>query len=1169
MKRYILITILLAVCALHAAAGEYYNETASGLNAKLENIRLAPQTGMPDPDEQFPQTTLVSKTFALPFESVNLTVHSSQWNVFDLEGNFLYTEQNPGMDALSIGNSFTFREMQGFTVVIQTQYEQGETIRTLNSADFSLTGSGAIQIPHSVSPAFIDAYQELADNYETSYLRDLPVARPKMLILSHTNLANYQNDFINWKRAQGFDVFVEYKSNIGTGLDDFKLFIENHYQQHQCDYLLLLGDVNGSYSIPTAFYPSPEYAENDADDHQYTLLDGDDYFPEMLVGRFSFNDVSEFLTMANKSLTYEKEPFMSNTSWMTRALTVAGNYAEGGLRPITPVQMSRWLRDKMLNHGYAEVDTVYYPPTYPGTSAITSAINQGVQFVSYRGWGDANGWHYPSFHVPDLNSTVNGPRMPIVFSIVCNTGDFANTVNPSFGEKWMRMGSIAQPNGCVAFVGPSDLHTKTRLNNSISSGAFRSIYDYGVRGFGTSVLMGKIELYKNFLNEINPGQYVAFYFHVYNLQADPSLNMWVLVPDEIPESAIEDGLTFSPSDSHIRINAPNNNGAMVSGTKDDENFTYARVRDGYALLPIDPEEEGNLVVTVSQPNFVPLVRTLTPEDEPGLGIVFNSAMGLTLHPNHTYGALLTLKNYGDESLTVDELVFTDSEYYDVIYSHEVFTIPAGETHNIEFVVSGDASIFPRQAITIGLSSPDPEIEFDELFRMYGGGAEFTILSATGTFPVGQTSNVSFEVMNTGVTALGNATVQVVSLTEAASFPAGEISLGTIDPEATVDFDIDVTVASGAWDGRNLPLKLIFGADGYSTRVFYSLTAGTPDTTSPTGPDEYGYYAYDSFDSAFAQTPQHQWIEADPLLGGEGDVWLIMDDGSTTIDLPFTFRFYGNDYDQLTMCSNGWISFLPTDMEDFYNHYIPAALGPYAMVAGYWDDLKGMKTGVDNEGNGIFNDIRLIYWHDAANNRFIVQWNDAYNRYNIDLMEDASLEKFQIILYPQADRDGDIVVQYHTVDNPGTTSNYCTVGIENHLQTEGLVYTHANHYPETATPLQPGLAVKFTTLAPDDYVANDDQVMTAPFDLEQNYPNPFNPSTSIAFSIKESGPARLDVFNMKGQLVRTLLNDKVHQGNHSIEWNGTDNSGSPVSSGLYFYKLAAGGQSQTRKMLLMK
>ncbi len=1169
MRPYLLTAILLALSVLYALPTEQYLNTPTGLNARLENIRLAPIDDADAAAEEFPQGGLISKTYALPFQSVELQVQSLQWNVFDQSGNFLYTEQNRGIDALSIGNSFTMREMQGFTVLFQTQFVEGEHIRTLKDVEFTLSGSTPVSLPTSVSPAFIAAYQELADNYETSYLRDLPVSRPKMLIISHSNLANYQTEFVKWKRSQGFDVYVAYKSAIGTTLDQFKAFILSHYQQYHCDYLLLLGDVTnqGSYTIPTAFYPSPEYAENDADDHQYTLLEGDDYFPEMLAGRLSFNDISEFMTMVNKSVSYEKTPYMANTAWMTRGLAVAGNYAEGGLRPITPVQMSRWLRSKMLDYGYAAVDTVFYPPTYPGTSNIVSSINQGVQFVSYRGWGDANGWHYPSFHIPDLNTTVNGPRMPVVFSIVCNTGDFANSVNPSFGEKWMRMGSTAQPNGCVAFVGPSDLHTKTRLNNSISSGAFRSIFDYGVRGFGSSVLMGKIELYKNFPNDIAPNQYVAFYYHVYNMQADPSLNMWVLVPETINENVIDGGLDFAQSASHIRINAPANEGAIVSGTKNGTDFTYGKVQNGFAILPIDPDQTGSLEVTFTQPDFVPLVRTLTPSEPAGIGVVSNNATGMVLHPNSTFNAELTLKNFGTASASISDLAIGATQNAQVNYQHTDFSIDAGATHTINFAISGSSAIQPREPITITLNGTNPA--FSQMFQMWGGGAEFTVIGVNGTFPIGQTSSVTFNIKNTGSSALLNATAQVVSLTEAATFPAAPITLGAISVGYEISVTTNITVASGAWNGRNLPMKLIISDNGYSTLVFWTLTAGTAAATSPTGPDEYGYFAYDSFDAGFAQTPAYQWIETDPALGGSGTVWEIMDDGSLIVDLPFNFRFYGHDYNHVTMCSNGWISLLPTDMEDFYNCYIPAALGPYAMIAPYWDDLKGMKTGVDNEGNGIFNNMRLIRWHDAANNRYIVQWNDAYNQYNIDLLDEASLEKFQIILYPQTGRDGDIVFQYHTVDNPGTTTNYCTVGIENHTQTVGLSYSHSNFYPPTATPLQAGLAVKFTTIPPDSYVANDDPILAAPFHLAQNYPNPFNPETTISFSSRDGGNARLAIYNMKGQLIRTLLDAEVNSGMHSAVWNGTDAQGTAVSSGLYLYRLDLNGQTQIRKMLLMK
>ncbi|MDZ4182911.1 MAG: C25 family cysteine peptidase, partial [Candidatus Cloacimonadaceae bacterium] len=1067
----------------------------------------------------------------------------------------------------TLANSFTMREMRGFTVVMQTQVLQGDRIHTLKNVDFSLSGSQPIELPTSVSPAFIDAYKVLADNYQTSYLRNLPVARPKMLILSHTNLSSFQNDYIKWKRSIGFDIYVAYKSEIGTTLNQYKQFIQNHWNQHKCDYLLLLGDVTGSYSIPTAFFPSPEYAENDADDHQYVLLDGDDYFPEMLVGRFSFNDISEFMTMANKTVVYERSPFMTDPSWMRRGLAVAGNYAEGGLRPITPVQMSRWLRNRMLDYGYTQVDTVFYPPTYPGTQSIISAINQGVQIISYRGWGDANGWHYPSFHTPDLNNTFNGPRMPIVFSIVCNTGDFANSVNPSFGEKWMRMGSVAQPGGCVAFVGPSDLHTKTRFNNSISSGAFRSIYDYGVRGFGSSVLMGKMELYKNFPNDLAPNQYVAFYFHVYNLLSDPSMNMWILQPSTIAESVIQGGLTYAQSASHIRVNAPHLENAMVSGTKNQDTYTYAVVKNGYAILPIDPEESGNLVITISKPNFVPLVRTMTPSGASSIGITQNSLLETTINPGTSHTLQLSFKNYSDQNysnVSVSLVNNGDVNIADPIQT--INSINAGATATLSYSFIADANIQPRDLLHFDVNITNPTASHS--FQLVAGGAEFTVLSTSGILNLGVSNPVIFSMMNTGNAALTNASVQVVSLTEAATIASVPVYIGSVAIGETKQFTVNVQIPADTWHGRNVPVKLLISANGYETMAFYALTVGTPTTTSPTGPCAYGYYAYDSFDAGFAQTPTYNWVELDPLLGGQGNLWLIMDDGSLTVDLPFSFRFFGRDYHHVTMCSNGWISLLPTDMEDFYNHYIPAALGPYAMIAGYWDDLKGRRTGFDNEGNPIFADMRILYWHDVANNRYIVQWNDAYNQYTIN-SDNPSLEKFQIILYPQQDRDGDIVIQYHTVDNPGLTTNYCTVGVENHDQTDGLTYTHANFYPPTATPLQAGLAIKFTTVPPDSYVSNDDNVIPKPFELLQNYPNPFNPTTTIAFNATASGNAKLLIYNIKGQVVKTLLDSEVPRGNHSIVWNGLDDSGKAVGSGLYFYNLVMNGNSQTRKMLLLK
>ncbi len=89
-------------------------------------------------------------------------------------------------------------------------------------------------------------------------------------------------------------------------------------------------------------------------------------------------------------------------------------------------------------------------------------------------------------------------------------------------------------------------------------------------------------------------------------------------------------------------------------------------------------------------------------------------------------------------------------------------------------------------------------------------------------------------------------------------------------------------------------------------------------------------------------------------------------------------------------------------------------------------------------------------------------------------------------------------------------------------------------------------------------------------LEQNYPNPFNPQTTIAFSLKARSRVRIDVFDVTGALVRTLLDEARAAGSYSdIRWDGRGASGDAVVSGVYFYKLVTDGFSQTKKMVLLK
>ena len=87
-------------------------------------------------------------------------------------------------------------------------------------------------------------------------------------------------------------------------------------------------------------------------------------------------------------------------------------------------------------------------------------------------------------------------------------------------------------------------------------------------------------------------------------------------------------------------------------------------------------------------------------------------------------------------------------------------------------------------------------------------------------------------------------------------------------------------------------------------------------------------------------------------------------------------------------------------------------------------------------------------------------------------------------------------------------------------------------------------------------------------LYSNYPNPFNPTTTISFSIPQESNVDLIVYNIKGQKVKTLVNSDLDRGNHSVIWNGVDESGKSVSSGVYFYKLSVNGKSKSVKNCLL-
>ena len=123
-------------------------------------------------------------------------------------------------------------------------------------------------------------------------------------------------------------------------------------------------------------------------------------------------------------------------------------------------------------------------------------------------------------------------------------------------------------------------------------------------------------------------------------------------------------------------------------------------------------------------------------------------------------------------------------------------------------------------------------------------------------------------------------------------------------------------------------------------------------------------------------------------------------------------------------------------------------------------------------------------------------------------------------------------------------------------------------------IRPGVSYTYRLGAVDDDGEFYSQAMTVevPYKetaLEQNYPNPFNPSTTISFFLAEPEHVVLTIYNVQGKRVKMLFNGKRGFGKHKMKWNGQNDHGSSVSSGVYYYRLKAGNRAFTKKLTILK
>jgi hypothetical protein len=765
-----------------------------------------------------------------------------------------------------------------------------------------------------------------------------------------------------------------------------------------------------------------------------------------------------------------------------------------------------------------------------------------------------------------------------------------------FGEQWLELGSVAAPRGAVTFIGPTS-NTHTAYNNLIDKGIYIGMFQEGLETPGQALARGRLYMYQAFGNE----HWVEYQTRIYCILGDPTAHIWKDVPrsvtvahaSSVPVGYNQVALTVTDSATGAPVGA-----AQICLAGDSIYVTGYTDLQGKAILPITPELVDTLTVLVRGGKAVPYegsIRITTdtehvaPLGEPVIVDLDGNLDGM-INPNEHGQITFTLKNWGMQTASsVQATLNVDTNMVQLETTAPVSfgNISSGGSFTgspFQFLVKPGCQVGDIISFNLHVVSTTRTWDYIQLEEVKGCKLRSVgyVVDDRGSIRInarmdpGETVKLYMALKNVGEDVAPNiqATLRCTSSFITISDSISAFGTLSADSSFTNYSDYFVVRVDSLCPARSIiPYSVLLQTQGgrysYSHVDTLSIPVSIPKRSDPTGPDSYGYYAYASDDTLFQEAPRYSWTE----INGIGTQVTVPAGGNytTTVTLPFAFKYYGVNYTQVRLSSDGWIAFGSGTQTAYTNYCLPRNDNVSCMVAPFWENLF-LATGETG---------RLLYYQDPTQ-RFIVEWSNV--GHNNTHTGEENKETFQIVLYnpatyPTPTGDGEILFQYK--NTAYTAEN--TVGIENHTQTVALQYECVDqpNSDESATPLRDSLAILFTTRTPQLLVGvgerpSERAVVPTEFVLEQNYPNPFNPQTTISYSLPANSQVSLKIFSVTGQLVCTLYEGESSAGTHVVLWDGLNDRGNSVGSGVYFCRLQATpragaftGFVQTKKLLMLR
>ncbi len=1036
-----------------------------------------------------------------------------------------------------------------------------------------------------LNPDAVNSYPDHATvNLERDSQIDPNDPKKMIIITDQAHIATFQ-DFASYKESNGvstgvFDIAVIYSDYTGLDhADQMRQFIDHAYTSWAnsstdfLEYVILAGDDeiipfrlavanNGNergYIPCDLYFGALDGTWNDDGDGFYgEFNDGTDLTPEVHIGRMPGDITQDFLNMIAKSKEYEN----TFSHYHDTALFIGEKLDNDGQNYSYGSSYKNAIAQEFYQFQFEyDMKTLYERYNTFSQQGVEDEFNRNhgsvINHVGHCDYPIAMG--LTRTEAFELSNT----KFPIVYSIGCYSLAFDDSV--SGADECIGENLMVAPGGLAAYVGNTryGFYSRQYVTDATSykfdKTFFHDIMEEGNYNIGSVLTNSKLP----HINDIDNGVFRWVYYELV-LFGDPSLE-YKRGYGDVPNLVFEDGTTGaveSPGDGDGKIN-PGERAAL--------RFTLSNntILNEYNM-PVGGSATGINITVMDDDNVTGL----------GTANIGDLAIDSSIESANASASVLFRLNSDCATGVFDIIVKVEagtdaSTGRNYVEYHHV-PIQTGFEYAGFPINIDDADVIGAPVITDINNDNVKEVIFcDEYSKVYAFNADGSALAG---FPVAGSSSgnskASIAVADIdgdgnkeiAVTHFLDGNLKVINNDGSMKFQKDNLGFVFTTPvfaDFTTDSGLETIIAGSPNENNQI---MVYDKDGNSVANFpVNLTASVRVSVTVADIDN------DGANEIVAATASEKLA----IIESDGTVSYVDLEGFLSVD-PVVFDsdkiVVGNNAGKVFVVQNGQIihsrefnsqiigSFAIADVNGDSNNDIILSLDSKEIFA------------VDSSLQNLTGSWPVTLPHDISTSPVIADIN-ADDLNDIILVDDYS----SLFVYngDGTSHDGYPVAGVYqsngllTVDNLDMDRNPdIFIGAPGKLLGWDIK-THRGHINKWHT-----FKGSYSRNGSVSYIVDNDNSDVNNYEtaVTGNYPNPFNPETTIAFSINQkdsSQPALLQVYNIKGQLVKTLDNKVYSEGSHTIVWSGKDNSEKSVGTGVYFFRLRTASTVQTSKMLLLK